>query len=164
MKKSLKKTFSVAILLAVALFSSVSVKAENMYLQIFPKLSEHPDIDMRYLSAEAYETTMGLQLISWQTRLLAEKCMGGITSVTIITTKADGPAQRLGMGEFDSFKKSHPKMKLISSTKNNEESRSIWLLPGTNKEAPQMIVIVKTSSYALFSVITGKSESSPENR
>lgn len=157
MKTSFKKKLSLAILLIGMLFSSFSLNAENMYVKIFPKLSEHPDIEMRYLGTEAYETAMGMQLVSFQTRALAEKCMGGITSLTTITTESGSGAEKLGLKEFEAFKKSHPELKLLSRKKNNEENRSIWLLPGNGNEAPQMIVIVQTPSYALFSVLTGKS-------
>lgn len=162
--KTISKIISTFAFTFFSIFAlQISTEAQNFSSDIFPKLSEQPDIEMRYLSTEAYESAMGLQLVSAQTRALAAKCMGGITSLSTIYTASNSKAARIGMEEFEKFHRSHSDLKLLMRTKNNDEDRSIWLLPGSEKETPQMIIIVKTPSQYLFSVLTGKGTGAKDN-
>lgn len=154
---------SAIIIAMISLVSSpAAMSQENIYEKIVPKFSAREDVDMRYLSTEAYESLAGATLVSAQTRSLANECMGDITSVVILNSNSE-QASRIGLSEFESFKQRNPSMRLLMRTRSGHSERSSWFLPAEGKRVPQLIVIVRDAQTLMIAVMTGEKDQDQSN-
>lgn len=151
-----------SIIAAIAIAAAPSAfSQENIYEKIVPRFSTRSDVDMRYLGTEAYESLAGVQLISAQTRSLASECMGDITSVVILNSSSEA-ASKIGLDEFENFRRKNPQMRLLMRTRSASSERSSWFLPAKGDQAPQLIVIVRDAQVLMIAVMTGEDEEQKE--
>lgn len=143
-------------------FAPDSHSQDNLFEKIVPKFSAREDVDMRYLSTEAYESLAGVQLISTQTRSLASSCMGDITSVVILNTNSE-QASKIGLDEFESFRNKNPKMRLLMRTRSGHSERSTWFLPAEGKQPPILVVIVRDAQVLMIAVMTGEDDDNDQS-
>lgn len=154
------RTAALSAIAAFALFFASPTSAhENFYEKIVPNFAERSDVDMRYLGAEAYESLAGIQLISMQTRSLAEECIGDITSVVILNSNSEN-ATKIGLSEFDTFRKRNSQMRLLMRTRSGHAERSSWFLPQKGTEPPMLIVIVRDAQTLMIAIMTGDEDTS----
>lgn len=157
---SILRTTALSAIAAIAVFFATSLTAqENFYEKIVPNFAERSDVDMRYLGAEAYESLAGIQLISMQTRSLAEECIGDITSVVILNSNSEN-ATKIGLSEFDTFRKRNSQMRLLMRTRSGQSERSSWFLPQKGNEPPLLIVVVRDAQTLMIAIMTGDEDTS----
>lgn len=155
------KTLSSFRIAATAIIAFISLVAAseafsqgNIYEKVVPRFAEREDVEMRYLATEAYESLAGVQLVSQQTRSLAEECMDGIVSVVILSSTSQ-PASSIGLSEFESFRKKNPDMRLLMRTRQAHTERSSWLLPKKDGKPSQMIIVVRDAQTLMIAIMEG---------
>lgn len=157
---SILRPAALSAIAAIAILFAPSLSAqENFYEKIVPNFAERSDVDMRYLGTEAYESLAGIQLISMQTRSLAEECIGDITSVVILNSNSQA-ATKIGLDEFEAFRKRNSQMRLLMRTRSGHAERSSWFLPQKGTEPPMLIVIVRDAQTLMIAIMTGDEDTS----
>lgn len=157
---SILRPAALSAIAAIAILFAPSLSAqENFCEKIVPNFAERSDVDMRYLGTEAYESLAGIQLISMQTRSLAEECIGDITSVVILNSNSQA-ATKIGLDEFEAFRKRNSQMRLLMRTRSGHAERSSWFLPQKGTEPPMLIVIVRDAQTLMIAIMTGDEDTS----
>lgn len=157
---SILRPAALSAIAAIAILFTPSLSAqENFYEKIVPNFAERSDVDMRYLGTEAYESLAGIQLISMQTRSLAEECIGDINSVVILNSNSE-TATKVGLSEFDTFRKRNSQMRLLMRTRSGQSERSSWFLPQKGNEPPLLIVVVRDAQTLMIAIMTGDEDTS----